>query len=242
MHSPNIALILAGGNGCRMHGEKPKQFLEVNGKPVIAYTLQAFDAHSGIDCLAVVCMPEWQAWVKALATQLGLQKPLHLFDAGATSHDSIRNGIRGLVDKGFDAHSVVLVHDAVRPLVSARIISENIATCCDRGNAVTVVRGCESYLYSEDGISSSACYRRELMYRVQTPHTFRLADIAEAYDAAGQQQRVAQSLYVLMAELGKAPFFFVKGERRNFKLTYHEDLELLKFYLATPPEQEEPEL
>ena len=222
---------MAGGSGQRMHDELPKQFIVVDDAPVIVHTLRTFEDHPMIDEIAIVCIEDRREQMQNLVQQYGLEKVTHIFAGGETSHHSISNGIRGLVAAGCSATDVILVHDGVRPLITPRIISENIRVCREKGNAVTVVKGSESFLYSTDGISSDTYYPRESMYKVQTPHTFCLSHIVEALDEADRRQLIGQSLYVLMAELGKYPFYFVAGEQRNFKLTYPEDLVFLEIFL-----------
>ena len=226
----NIALIIAGGSGNRMHGDIPKQFVEVDGVPIIVYTLKVFEIHPEITEIVVICIKEWINELENMAERYGITKLTHIFAGGKTSHESISNGANGLKDKGYDSDDVILVHDAVRPLISARIISDNISAAREKGNAVTAIRGYESYLYSEDGKSSSKYYSRDNMYRVQTPHTFRLGDMLDAFDEAGRKSIVSQSMYVLMAELNRYPINLVEGDKLNFKITYPEDCELLKLY------------
>ena len=228
----HIALVIAGGCGNRMQEEVPKQFLPIHGVPLIVYTLRAFQRHSQIDGIVVVCIAEWVERMQEMAAQYGITKLILVVPGGLTSQESTINGVRALKESQLASSSdILLVHDAVRPLISERIITENIAVCSEKGNAVTVIRGCESFLYSEDGVSSDAFYNRENMYRVQTPHTFTFGQLVDAFAEAEQKNLVAQSLYVLMAELHQGPFYFVEGEQKNFKLTYPEDLIFLRIYL-----------
>ena len=114
----NVVLLLAGGHGFRMHTDRPKQFIEIAGKPVISYTLQAFQRHHEIDRIYVVCNPEWNDFVKTTARNGRISKLHTLFPAGDTSIDSLRNGIAGLYAELGEQNPTVLTHEAVRPLVS----------------------------------------------------------------------------------------------------------------------------
>ena len=121
----NIALIIAGGSGNRMHQDIPKQFLTVNERPVIVYTLEAFEKHPEIDAIAVVCIAGWEQVLWAYAKQFNITKLQYVVPGGKNGQDSIRNGVYEL-QKHFDPEDIVLIHDAIRPMVSAEIISDGI--------------------------------------------------------------------------------------------------------------------
>ena len=111
----NVVLLLAGGHGFRMHTDRPKQFMEIAGEPVISYTLQAFQRHPEIDRIYVVCNPEWNEFVKTTARNGRISKLHTLFPAGDTSIDSLRNGIAGLHAELGEQNPAVQTHEAVRP-------------------------------------------------------------------------------------------------------------------------------
>lgn len=121
----NIGLLIAGGSGTRMHQDIPKQFLTVNEKPVIVYTLEAFQNHPEIDAIAVVCIEGWEHVLWAYANQFNITKLKYVVPGGINGQDSIRNGVYEL-EKYFDSEDIVLIHDAIRPMVSAAIISDCI--------------------------------------------------------------------------------------------------------------------
>lgn len=121
----NIAVIIAGGSGQRMHQNIPKQFLTVNEKPVIIYTLQAFQNHPDIDVIAVVCIAGWEHVLQAYADQFDITKLKYIIPGGKNGQDSIRNGVYEL-EKHYSANDIVLIHDAIRPMVSNEIISDCI--------------------------------------------------------------------------------------------------------------------
>ena len=228
----NVVLLLAGGHGFRMHTDRPKQFIEIAGEPVISYTLQAFQRHHEIDRIYVVCNPEWNDFVKTTARNGRISKLHTLFPAGDTSIDSLRNGIAGLYAELGEQNPTVLTHEAVRPLVSDEIISLNLDTFRTHGNAVTAVRSQEAYMVSPDGISSERCIPRELLHRAQTPITFSLNDLTEAFRRASQI-RISQSLYTLITEVFPLKKLYISsGSELNFKLTLPEDIETLKALLT----------
>lgn len=228
--SKTIALLIAGGSGARMHQDIPKQFLTVNEKPVIVYTLEAFQKHPEIDSIAVVCIAGWENVLQAYAKQFNITKLEHIFPGGDCGQASIRNGVFGL-EKIFDPDDIVLIHDAIRPMVSADIISDCIVKTKKYGNAITVIPCAEAMMQTEDGIKSVGSYPRDRLKRTQTPQGFKLGDICQLHrDAlkAGITNSVASC--TLMIEMGKQVYFSM-GSEKNIKLTTVEDIDIFKALL-----------
>ena len=226
-----IGLLIAGGSGARMHQDIPKQFITVNEKPVIVYTLEAFQSHPEIDVIAVVCIEGWEQVLWAYARQFNITKLQYVIPGGENGQGSIRNGIYEL-EKHFSKDDIVLIHDAIRPMVSAEIISDNIRVAIQHGNAITVIPCAEAMLQTEDGVVSVGSYPRDRLKRTQTPQAFRLGQICELHrDAlkAGITNSVASC--TLMIEMGKQVFFST-GSEKNIKLTTVEDIDIFKALLA----------
>lgn len=135
----NIALIIAGGVGARMGQDIPKQFINVNDRPVIIYTLEAFQKHPEIDAIEVVCLDGWHDVLKAYAKQFGIAKLENIVSGGLNGQDSIRNGLLDIYKRYNSDDDVVLIHDAIRPMLLPEIITDNIKICREYGNAITVV-------------------------------------------------------------------------------------------------------
>lgn len=230
--SRKIAFVTAGGSGDRMHNDIPKQFMELKGVPVIIRTLLKFEQCSDIDVIIVVCLHGWVEQLTDMAGKYGIKKLKAVVEGGCNSQESISKGVRYLLDNGYCDDDIVMVHESVRPFISERIISDNIASCQKNGNAVTVIRGNESYLFSEDGISSDKHFLREYMYMVQTPQTFRLGCMQKALKEAEEKKIVSQSLYILMSQLDYTPLYMVEGDRFNIKLTYPEDLDIFEMLMS----------
>lgn len=227
----NIALIIAGGSGNRMHQDIPKQFLTVNEKPVIMYTLEAFEKHPEIDAIAVVCIEGWEHVLQAYSKQFNISKLQYIIPGGSNGQGSIRNGVYEL-EKHFAEEDIVLIHDAIRPLVSAEIISDNIRVCREHGNAITVIPCAEAMLQTENGVASVATYPRDNLKRTQTPQAFHLKDICDLHRSAieaGNTDSIASC--TLMVEMGKK-VFFSEGSEKNIKLTTVEDIDIFKALLA----------
>ena len=227
----NVALIIAGGAGNRMQQDIPKQFITVNERPVIVYTLEAFEKHPEIDSIAVVCIEGWEQVLRAYAKQFNISKLQYVVPGGKNGQDSIRNGVFEL-EKHFDGDDIVLIHDAIRPMVSAEIISDNIRTAREFGNAVTVIPCAEAMMQTEDGRVSTGSYPRDRLKRTQTPQAFRIGDICRLHrDAleAGITNSVASC--TLMIEMGRQVYFSA-GSEKNIKLTTVEDIDIFKALLA----------
>ena len=179
----NVALLIAGGSGNRMHQDIPKQFITVNERPVIVYTLEAFENHPEIDCIAVVCIEGWDQVLWAYAKQFNISKLKYVVPGGKNGQDSIRNGVFEL-EKHFEPTDLVLIHDAIRPMVSAEIISDNIRVAKQHGNAITVIPCAEAMMQTEDGLVSVGSYPRDRLKRTQTPQAFRIGDICDLHRRA----------------------------------------------------------
>ena len=226
----NIALIIAGGRGMRMGQEIPKQFITVNDKPVIAYTMEAFERHPDIDVIAVVCVEGWESILAAYARQYRITKLKHIIPGGENGQGSIRNGVFEL-EKHYGPDDLVLIHDAIRPMVSQDIISGCIATTREHGSAIVTVPCQEAMLETEDKLSTHSSYPRENLKRTQTPQGFPLGVICDAHRRAlekGITNSVASC--TLMVELGET-IWFCAGSEKNIKLTTPDDLEIFKALL-----------
>lgn len=227
----NVALVIAGGSGNRMKQSIPKQFLTVNEKPVIVYTLEAFQRHPEIDAIAVVCIEGWENVLCSYAKQFNIAKLQYVVQGGANGQDSIRNGLLEL-EKYYYSEDVVLIHDAIRPMVSAEIITDCIRTTEEYGCAIAVIPCAEAILQTDDEMVSSGSYPRNRLRRTQTPQGFRLGDMCELHRKAletGITNSVASC--TLMIEMGKQVHFSV-GSEKNIKLTTIEDIEIFKALLA----------
>lgn len=226
----NIALIIAGGVGARMHQDIPKQFITVNEKPVIVYTLEAFQKHVEIDAIAVVCIQGWENVLTAYANQFNITKLKYIIPGGENGQGSIRNGVYEL-EKHFDKDDIVLIHDAIRPMVSAEIISDCIVTAKQKGSAIAAIPCAEAMLQTDDGDISTGSYPRANLRRTQTPQGFSIGKICDLHRRAlecGITNSVASC--TLMIEMGEQVYFSA-GSEKNIKLTTVEDIDIFKALL-----------
>lgn len=227
----NIALIIAGGVGTRMHQDIPKQFLSVNDKPIIVYTMEAFQNHSNIDAIYIACLNGWQEILKAYIKQFNITKAIKVVDGGKNGQDSIRNGVFAIAEE-YKENDLILIHDAIRPMLSEDIISENIAICKKFGNAVTVIPCMEAMLKSEDEIESEESILRNSLFRAQTPQTISVDNAVKLHKVA-LQKGITNSVATctLLLELGYK-VYFAKGSELNIKITTTDDITIFKALLS----------
>lgn len=228
----NIALLTAAGVGSRMHQDIPKQFLHINNKPVLLYTLEAFQQSPLIDEIIVISLENWKDMIWAYAKQFEITKLKYIVNGGDSGQESILCGLKELA-KEHDKNDVVMVHDGNRPMVSQEVIADSLAVYRKYGSAVAAIPCIEAIFESDDGISSDVTFPREKLLRTQTPHTYTLGELLQAHDEAGKRQicNTAASC-VLMQKLGKK-IYFSKGSEKNLKLTTVEDVETFEAYLNT---------
>lgn len=223
----NIALVIAGGAGIRMHQDIPKQFLTVNEKPVIIYTLEVFQNHAEIDQIAVVCINGWEQILSAYAKQFNITKLKYIIPGGENGQSSIRNGVFEL-EKHCKEDDLVLIHDAIRPMVSPEIISDCIVKTKQYGCAIAAIPCAEAMIQTQNGIVSTGSYPRENLKRTQTPQGFPLGKICDLHRRAlkaGITNSVASC--TLMIEMGEEVYFSA-GSEKNIKLTTVEDIDIFK--------------
>lgn len=230
----NIALIIAGGSGRRMGQEIPKQFLHVNDKPVIAYTLEGFQEHPQIDAILVVCISGWIDVLWAYANQFGIEKLQWVIEGGDSAQESIRNGVEFL-QAYCDENDIVIVHDGIRPLIDEFVLSDVIAVCNDYGNAVTSLPYNEQIfkVLPDEPNCTREFIPRETLRRVSTPQAYRFEKLRWAYEEAFKREvGIYGSSYTntMMVELGET-LYFAAGSEKNIKLTTRDDLELFRSYL-----------
>lgn len=236
----NYVIIIAGGVGSRLGAAVPKQFVEVLGKPVIAYTMEHFQNHPEIDAIELVCVDGYQQHLKDIAEKYGISKVIKIVKGGSEYERSIMNGVAGLegIAKPED---VVMIHWAASPFLSEEIITDNIRVCKEKGNAITA-----SYSYllygSNDGDCARKAINRESFMTLAAPQSFRYENIVNLYRLV-EEKHLFETVEehhttVFMAELG-IPLYFSKGSHTNIKITTKEDLDLFLGYLLAKKYKEE---
>ena len=210
-----IALIVAGGSGQRFGAERPKQYLDLAGKPVLRRTVEAFLRHPQVGGIRVVIDPAWRDAYDAAVAGLGLPDPVA---GGPSRQESVRNGLEALAADG--APDLVLIHDAARPLIDEATIGAVIAALADKPGAIAAVPVADTLKRGNDG-SIGATVDREGLWRAQTPQGFRFSDILQAHRAVAGLSLTDDAAVAERAGLAVA---LVPSKEDNFKVTTPDDL------------------
>ena len=225
----NIALITASGIGERIKQDIPKQFLHIEDKPLIIYTLEAFQKHPGIDAIIVVCLDGWHDFLWAYARQYNIGKLKWVVSGGETGHDSIQNGLIELKNHCTE-NDIVLIHDGNRPMISHDMISEGIVVYKKYGSAVAFIPCTEVIFKSLDGNTANEEIIREQLMRTQTPHIFSLGKLLWAYNEAAKENKKCSAPCSLMHMLGEKIYFY-NGSEKNLKITTIDDIDIFRALL-----------
>lgn len=227
----NIALILAGGTDCNFQMQIPKQFVNVNNRPLIVYTMEIFQKHHEIDKIAVVCLSGWQEMVKVYASQFNITKLCNIISGGANGQESSYNGIKELQNI-IKSDDIVVIHDAIRPFVSDEIISDSMRVCREKGNGVAAVCSMDTIMKSDKGIVGVETIDRYDVMRIQTPQAYKYGFLSSAHrqaeecgitglwDACSMVSRLGEKIY------------FSRGAESNIKINTIEDVAMFKALYA----------
>lgn len=190
----NVAIIIAGGVGSRMGQEIPKQFINVGEKPVIVYTLEAFQEQPLVDAIEVVCLAGWEQVLRAYARQYKIDKLKWVVKGGASGQESIRNGVYNF--EGVLAEDdICIVHDGVRPMLDPEVITDVVRVAKERGNAVTSMPYNEQIFLvdKKDSATTTQYIPRETLRRVSTPQAYRFGLLDSKYHEAFEKALLDQN-------------------------------------------------
>jgi 2-C-methyl-D-erythritol 4-phosphate cytidylyltransferase/2-C-methyl-D-erythritol 2,4-cyclodiphosphate synthase len=221
----NVALIVAAGRGYRVGGAIPKQYLGLGGCAILRRTILAFQAHPGIGAVQVLIHPDDRALYEAATAGLTLRAPLH---GGASRQESVRNGLEGIADLA-PAH--VLITDAVRPFVTAGLISDVLAALETHPGAIAAVPLADTLKRGAGGMITGTVDRAHL-FRAQTPQGFRYAAILAAHRAAAAADGPELTDDAMVAERAGLAVALVAGSEDNFKITTAQDLARAEAFLG----------
>lgn len=233
----NIVIVLAGGVGSRVGADRPKQFVEVLGKPVLAYTCDIFQKNNKIDAIEVVCHHSWIDYCKEMVRQYGLTKVKWITEGGDTFQDSVMNGVHHL-EKLLDSGEVKLTDNIYiqyggAPFTSQQIVDSVVEMTEERGSAVTGTP-CYQLLGSRDDESHSLNYvNRDEYIQIACPYGFRfnyLIDVYKRAEAAGLLDKIEPHTTSLMYAL-KDPINYTYGDQTNIKITTKEDIDMFEGYV-----------
>lgn len=218
----NIAVIFAGGTGSRMNTKsKPKQFLEVHGKPILVYTLEAFDKHPEVDGIVLVVLKPWIDVCNEMVEKFKLLKVKAIIEGGNTAIESQKNGLHK-VKELFGMDNIVLIHDGVRPMVDSETIYKNIYGVKKHGNAITVTPAIETITVKDDSGVIAKIIDRNEVEMARAPQSFRLMDILDAHKKAEADGLSFIDSASMMMHYGYV-LHTVKGLPENIKITTPND-------------------
>lgn len=222
------AVIFAGGVGSRMKSaDIPKQFIEVEGKPIIIHTIEKFESHLQVDKIVVACLEKWIPVLEWELKKYNIEKVISIVPGGSNGHESIHNGLME-VNKYSSNDDIVLICDGVRPLISEKLITTCIEETKKFGTAVPVTPSIDSVLESKDGVFCNKNYDRSTMFITQAPQGYYMEKIMWAHqEAAKRNIKAPTSSSELLIELGEKVHLFI-GDRQNIKVTTPEDLYTLR--------------
>ena len=220
----NIALIKAGGKGLRMKAGIPKQFICVEDKPIIIYTLEAFEKNPSIDAIIAVCVEGWENILRDYAQKYNIEKLVSVVKGGETSLKSIQAGVNEAY-RLYSPDDIILIHDGNRPLVSQDIISDVIANCRIYGSAVAAIVSTDEVMVTDTvKLESKQFLDRKSLYRIQTPDAYKLGEIEKVLNNVGDEKLLnLGATSTLWIDAGNT-VYFAKGSEINIRLTTQEDI------------------
>ena len=225
----NISLLTAAGGGTRMKQDIPKQFIHIDNKPIIIYTLEVFQQHPGIDKIIVVTLEAWMDVLNAYAKQFNISKLEWIVKGGETGQESIFLGlccIENLLNK-ISERDLVLVHDGVRPLIDSELISQNIACAKKYGNAITISTMIETVIKVNEQNEIIETIDRERCRNAKAPQTFHIQEIIECHKKARREGRAFIDCATMMAFYGRR-LYTVSCGTENIKITTPADFYIFR--------------
>lgn len=233
----NIGVIFAGGVGKRMNSRvKPKQFINVYGKPIIIHTLEIFENHEEIDAIIVACLESWIPYLNDLLEKFNIHKVVKVVPGGGSGQESIYNGLVAAEEVAGGERSIVLIHDGVRPLIHAKTISDNIASVKEHGSAITSVKVKETVLVVSEDNSIDSVPKREDTRLARAPQSFYLDEILAAHRKSMEENLPGFiDSCSLMQHYGKK-LYLIEGPQENIKITTPDDFYTMRALLDAKEE------
>lgn len=226
------AIILAGGVGSRVGTARPKQFIEILDKPILAYTVEIFQNHPQIDTIEIVCHKNWKNYLNKMVQKYSLTKVKWVTNGGSTFQESVINGINNLRDK-IKGEDYVLVQYGAAPFTSDKIVTDVIRVMMEKGSAVTATP-CYQLLGSNDENGTSKTWMdRDQYIQIACPYGFQFSYLLDIYQRAEEQgliETIEPHTTSLMYALGDT-LYQAYGDQTNIKITTREDLDLFEGYV-----------
>ena len=227
-----FGVIVAGGVGSRMGANMPKQFLDLNGRPIIMHTLQAFLDCAELEQIYMGVHPEWVDYMADLVLQhidVQEQSRVHLVPGGAERNDTIMNVIAQIEkDHGTDEVHYIITQDGVRPFVSQRLIKEHVEAVVQYDAVNTAIPAVDTIMVSKDGQFIDDIPERKYLYQVQTPQSFRMDLLKNLYLDLTEDEKKILTDACKICTVRNVPARFVMGDVTNMKITTTADFEIAK--------------
>lgn len=220
----NIAIILSGGVGSRMGLNIPKQYVVVNGQPIISYCLQTFLCNEHTDAVVIGVADEWKEYIMEQMEKLHPAKPVFYAAPGETRQYSIFNALRVVKDQGYSDDSFVIIHDAARPLVSDELINRCYEACDRADGSMPVIAVKDTTYYSEDGKSITSLLDRSKLWAGQAPEAFVFGKYLQIHESMSHEELLKINGSTEIAFKQGLKVEMVEGDPMNFKITTPEDL------------------
>ncbi len=225
----NTALILAAGTDARFQMDVPKQFVNVNNRPLLVYTLEKFQAHSEIDEIIVICLDGWQEMVRVYAKQFHITKLTQILAGGDNAQQSTYLGLQFLKEqKNMQSGDIVIIHDAIRPMVSEELITKSIRKCRKSGMGVAAIRVMDAVMRTDNGKVGTESINRDSIMKIQTPQAFdfgyiwEMHNLAKAKGVTGYWDNTG-----MLTSLGEK-IHFSEGSDLNIKVNTTEDVAMFR--------------
>ena len=227
-----VGMLLAGGVGQRMGASVPKQFLEVNGKPIICYPLEIMEKHPQIDVIEIVCVESFIEDMWKIVDAYGFSKVKWVTKGGATCQESTWNGLRNLKGK-VEEDAIVLIHMSSYPLANADIMTACIESAIENGNGCTARPILYSVYYTDDRKTTTEQIDRDRLMLCTVPYAFRFGECYALYDRAfAEGKGITGNVFTntLYCDYGKT-IYFSKDSETNMKVTTPEDIRIMETFL-----------
>ena len=229
-------VVVAGGVGSRMGNvEKPKQFLELGGRPVLIHTVEKFAVHPGLDAVLVLVPGAWLSYTKDIIRKHipKTGREVVVLEGGETRNETVMNAIRYIEEKGdLDDGTVVVTHDAVRPFLTRRILDDNIRCAIEYGACDTAIPATDTIAESLDHEKLSSIPERKFMYQGQTPQSFKAKLLRDVYESLTEEEKGILTDACKIMVMKGYHVHLVEGEVFNIKITYPFDLTVAKALLG----------
>lgn len=227
--------ILAGGKGTRMGNvEKPKQFMEIGGKPIIVHTIEKFIMNTEFCGILVLSPKQWIKHTEDLIRKyIPADERVKVIEGGVTRNETIMNAINYIEKQGdLDDETIIVTHDSVRPFITHRILEENIKYAREYGACDTVIPATDTIVESVDHQFISGIPTRSNMYQGQTPQSFKAKQLQDIYHSLSEEEKEILTDACKILVLKGEKVHLVEGEVSNIKITYPYDLRVAEALLG----------